>query len=101
VPSYGYQRGSQSTVYTDPTKPPAQSIVCGPDEINILGVCVHDPQAPTPSAAPAPTSTPTLPPIPGGFSPARLADPLPEPENQPFPWAALIAGLAGVFLIKS
>jgi hypothetical protein len=98
MPSFGYQRGSQSTVYTDPTKPPAQSIVCGPDEINILGVCVHDPQAPAPTSGPASPTAGSLPS--GTFSAAPLPDALPGPEDQPFPWMTLIAGLAAVLIYK-
>jgi hypothetical protein len=102
MPSFGYQRGSQSTVYTDPTKPPEQSTVCPPGKELLLGVCVPVAEKP-PELDPSPTQPAAGVTVrtSGTYTRATHLDDLPGPVDQPFPWGALIAGLAGVFFLKS
>jgi len=96
--SYGYQRGAASTVYTDPTKPPPSSETCPPGQVLILGDCYPEPGTAEAIDSPPDQAPGTLPS--GTFSAAVRLPPPQQPLDQPFPWALLVAGLAGVYLWK-
>lgn len=101
MPSYGYQRGSQSTVYQDPTKPPQQSTACPPGEQLQLGICVPIPNKPEEIDSPPTQAGGVTLSTSGTYSRATHLDSPAGPVDQPFPWGALIAGLAAVFFLKS
>ena len=101
MPSYGYQQGSQSTVNTDPTKPPEQSTACPPGEQLLLGMCLPIPNKPEEIDPPPTQAGGVTLSTSGTYSQATHLDSLAGPVDQPFPWTMLIAALAGVFLLKS